>query len=188
MYGVRTARYLRHFLAVALICATWARAQERTLSEYQVKALFIFNLVQFVEWPASAFPAPDTPFYIGVLGDNPFGDDLLTAIKGEKVGGRPLVLVQGRSLEAVKHCQLLFVSRSERARVDTILAEYARKPVLTLGDVPNFAARGGVLNFYLDGAKVRFELNRAAAQQAGLKLSAQLIRLAKPVGSPGGGP
>lgn len=185
MFGALVASCLRLLVALVILCGASLHAQPRALGEYDVKALFIFNLVQFVEWPASAFPQPDSPLYIGVLGTDPFGDALVTATKGEKVGGRPLVVINGRTLEELRQCQLVFVSRSESARIDAILAAYAGRPVLTVGDMPNFASRGGVLNFYRDGGKVRFDLNRAAAKAADLKVSAQLVRLAKLVGPQG---
>ena len=184
--GFRRPRAFVLGVAVLVGAALAGRAQERTLGEYQIKALFLFNLVQFVEWPPSAFPAADTPIRIGVLGDSPFDGALDAAIKGEKVGGRSLIVVQAREATNLEGCHVVFVSRSERGRLSPILAAFGGKPVLTVGDFPDFAERGGVLNFYRDGEKVRFELNRAAARAANLKLAAQLARLARLVGPEGG--
>jgi hypothetical protein len=169
-------------IACACLCGAWLHAQPRELSEYQAKALFIFNFVQFVEWPESAFTGPGSPLYIGVLGDDPFNGALVAATEGEKVKGRSLVVVSGRAVEDVKHCHVVFVCRSERLRVESILGALERQPTLTIGDTAGFGQLGGVVNFYRDGEKIRFEINREAAQIAGLRLSAQLLRLAKHVG------
>lgn len=175
-------------ICVALACAAMpAPAQERTLDEYQIKALFIFNLVQFVEWPAGAHQTPDSPIRIGILGDNPFSGTLVAATKNEKVNGRALSVEQITEPTALSDCHVVFVSRSERGRLQAILDVVARRPVLTVGDTPGFAERGGIINFYREGEKVRFELNRSAAHAANLKLSSQLIRLGKQVGGAGGG-
>ena len=158
------------------------KAQEANPKEYQIKALFVFNFVQFVEWPATAFAGPEAPVRIAVLGDDPFAGALEAAVQGEKVRQRPLMIYRAQRVQDVGQCHLLFVSPSERAQLSAIISIFKGKPVLTVGDMPDFARRGGIINFYLEGQKVRFEINRAAAQQSGLKLSSQLLGLARLVG------
>lgn len=162
--------------------ATPIKAQPANLNEYQVKALFIFNFVQFVEWPASAFADATTPIRIGILGEDPFGGALEPLVRGEKVRQRTLVVERASRIEDLQDCHLVFAARSERLKVREIINAFQGKPVLTIGDMPNFARRGGIINFYLEEQKVRFEINRAAAQQSGLKLSSQLLGLARIVG------
>ena len=181
-------RGLSTFLSVAAIIACIfagrIQAQEFNPKEYQVKAVFLFNFIQFVEWPATAFPSADAPIRVGVFGNDPFNGALETAVHGEKVRQRPIVIERSSRLEALRDCHVVFVCRSEREHVSTILAVMAGRPVLTVGEVPDFARRGGVINFYLEGQKVRFEINRAAAQRSALKLSSQLLSLARLVGPP----
>lgn len=174
------AGLLRLLVASALGCG--AHAAERRLNEPQIKALFLFNFAQFVEWPREAFAGPDAPLCLGVLGDNAVAEALIAATSGEKVAQHPLQVVQGRSVDAVQHCHVVFVGRAESGRLDDILAALKGKPVLTVGDTADSAQRGCILNFYRDGEKVRFELNRQAAKAAELKPAAQLVRLAKLVG------
>src|SRR5688572_24503994 len=142
-----------------LSVAPQLRAQEFNPKEYQVKAVFLFNFVQFVEWPATAFPSANAPIRIGVLGDNPFNGALEAAVQGEKVRNRSIVIERSSRLETLRDCHVVFVSRSERAEIGTILTVLGSRPVLTVGDVPDFARRGGIINFYLEGQKVRFEIN-----------------------------
>lgn len=186
MLGCRLAINVTALFVACICAATPARAQERTLDEYQIKALFIFNLVQFVEWPVESHPTQDSPIRIGILGDNPFSGTLVAATKNEKVNGRAISIERADEASALAHCHVVFVSRSERGRLQAVFDTFAGRPVLTVGDTPGFAERGGIINFYRDGEKVRFELNRAAAQAANLKLSSQLIRLGKPVDGSGG--
>jgi len=80
-------------------------------------------------------------------------------------------------------CHLVFISDSEARRVETILAPLASRPVLTVSDMTNFARQGGVIGFYPEGKKVRFEINVNTAQRSGLKISSDLLRLGKIVGA-----
>jgi len=155
--------------------------------EYQIKAVYLFNFVQFVEWPPTAFPEVGSPFEIGVLGRNPFGSSLDDAVKGETVRGRRLVVRYAERLEELRTCHVLFIAASEKDRLDEILGQLDSSAVLTVGETPDFPARGGIINFYPDGRKVRFEINAHAAQQHGLKPSSQLLSLARVVDRPSAG-
>jgi hypothetical protein len=164
---------LLQFLALSAV------AEERSAREYQLKAAFLLNFVRFVEWPASAFPTPEAALHIGVLGDDPFGSALDDTVRGEVVRNRPLVVQRGHTLEELAGCHLIFVSRSEQAKVPEIIAYYNRQAVLTVSDIEGFANRGGTIDFFLEGKKLRFAINQAGAQQQSLKPSAQLLSLAK---------
>ena len=89
--------------------------------EYQLKAVFLFNFAQFVEWPASAFPEPDTPLAICVLGEDPFGPYLDETVRGETVGNHPLAVRRYRAVDEVTGCHILFVSRQEQGHLREIL-------------------------------------------------------------------
>ena len=154
-------------------------AESVTAREYQIKAVFLFNFAQFVEWPAEAFASKEAPLCFGVLGDDPFGVALESVVRGESVRGRELIVRRARRAEELKGCQLLFISRSERARLDEILAELEGAPVLTVSEVEGFGRRGGVINFYLEENRVRFEINPEAAEEDGLRISSELLNLGK---------
>jgi hypothetical protein len=156
-----------------------ARAQG-VLSEYDVKAAFLFNFTKFVEWPPSAFGDERSLLKICVLGDNPFGKTL-HALMGEEVGGRRLLLAHLENLKNLESCHVLYVSRSERERLSQILTAVRSAPVLTVADTPGFIDQGGMINFILEGTKVRFDVNQEAAERAGLKISSRLLALAKHV-------
>ena len=154
--------------------------------EYQVKASFLFNFVQFVQWPAASFKGPDSPVLIGVLGYDPFGPALEAAINGETARQRPIYVIRSHHWQNLQHCHLVFVSPSERQRIDEILQAFRSRPILTVSEVPRFAERGGVINFFYEGQKIRFEINPGAARRHEIKMSAQLLNLARIIGSPNG--
>jgi hypothetical protein len=156
-----------------------AGAQSTVPKEYQIKAAFLFNFAQFVQWPAAAFPEADLPIRIGILGQNPFGEALKETIRGESIRGHRLVVQHSQQLDDLKNCHLVFICKSERERLHGILANLREESVLTVSDIDGFARGGGAIGFYLDGKKVRFEINLAAAQRQKLKISSQLLGLGK---------
>ncbi|MDB4793600.1 YfiR family protein [Methylacidiphilales bacterium] len=153
-----------------------AQAQSK---EYQIKAAFLFNFAQFVQWPATAFPETDAPFCIGILGDDPFGDVLEDMIQGETINHHKLVVHRSARFEDLEDCQLIFISKSEAAQLPDILSKLDSKPILTVSEIDSFAENGGAIDFYLQGNKVRFEINPSSAQRCGLKISSQLLSLGK---------
>jgi hypothetical protein len=158
------------------------RAQSTASKEYQVKAAFLFNFAEFVKWPQVSFSSPDAPFIIGVLGDDPFGSALDDTVQGETIENHRLSVVRAQRIDDLKGCQMIFISRSEEARLGEILSELGTRPILTVSESENFARDGGDIDFYLTDGKVRFEINPQAARRSGLKLSSQLLTLGRIVG------
>jgi hypothetical protein len=164
--------------AVALIGACNLSAQAPKVTEYQVKAAYLANFGRFVEWPASVAVAKGESFNICVLGQDPFGADLDAAVAGETIGGaRVLARRISRPQDAVD-CRILFISSSEVSQWKEILAALKTSSVLTVSDMPQFARRGGIIQFLLDGSRVRFDINLAATERVGLNLSSELLKLA----------
>ncbi len=154
-------------------------AQPPVSKEYQVKAVFLFNFSQFVDWPTNAFPEKQTPLVIGVLGENPFGAYLDEIVRGETVNNHPLLIEHYSRLEDIKRCQILFVSRSETRQLDLILENLKGRSILTVGDIEGFAKRGGMIQFVTKKNKIRLQINLEAAKAAGLTISSKLLRLAE---------
>ena len=176
-------------MAAALLCLAGsaeisAQEEGERKKEYRVKAAFLLNFVKFVKWPESAFKKEDEPFIIGVLGKDPFGKILETTFRKKRVRGRPFVIRRFGDTESPGGCHLLFVSDSMKAKHVRILENLKEDPVLTVGETPKFATRGGTINFYLKEGKVRFEINSKRAKAVGLKINARLLNLAKIVESP----
>ncbi len=148
--------------------------------EYLIKTAILYNFAKFARWPDTAFEGPRAPFKLCVLGANPFGEALAT-IEGKRVGEHPLKIALILEPLAVAGCHMLFVSASEEPRLAQILGAVDGQPMLTVADWPGFAGAGGVINLETVEDRSRFEINVAAAERAGLKLSAKLLRLASVV-------
>jgi hypothetical protein len=151
-------------------------AQTAATKEYQVKAVFLFNFSQFVEWPANAFPEAQTPLVIGVLGADPFGSYLDETVHGEQVNNHPLVIQHYQRVEDIKACHILFISQSEMSGLDQILASLKGRNILTVGDAEGFVQQGGMIRFITEKNKVRFRINLEAAKAARLTISSKLLR------------
>lgn len=167
--------------AAALWLATEheAGATASQIPEYHLEAVFLFNFAQFVEWPPGAFPEAKGPLVIGILGDDPFGDYIDETVRGERVEDRPIVVRRFKSIEDVKTCHILYISRSEGGRVEQILARLSERPVLTVSDVDRFNRLGGMIRFVTEGNRVRLRINNNAARSAGLTISSNLLRLSE---------
>ena len=161
-----------------------ARGEERgagSLSDYQVKAAYLYYFTTFVDWPPEAFERPDSELVIGVLGEDPFGKILDDTVRGKSVNHRPLVVRRFASIKEARDSHILFISASERDRIPSILKALDGAAVLTVGDLDSFAARGGQIAFHTIDRKVRFDINVAAVERSRVKISAQLMKLGRVV-------
>lgn len=147
-----------------------------TPPEYAVKAAYLYNFSQFVEWPSTAATADF--FRICVLGTDPFGRVLDEVVAGQKLDGVRVVARRISRPDEANGCRVLFISSSESDGLPRILAALVNSAVLTVSEIPRFTQSGGMIGFVLEDNRVRFEVNAAAARRAGLKLSSQLLKLA----------
>jgi hypothetical protein len=153
------------------------------VSEYQLKAVFLFNFAQFVEWPEAAQPRADAPFVIGVLGKDPFGTDLDNIVRGEAVNHHPLAVKRYRDVAEVRDCQILFIAASESAHLDAVLAALRGRSILTVSDAEGPALRGVMIGLVRQDNRIRLRIDLQAARTSNLTISSKLLRPAEIVGS-----
>ena len=159
-------------LAALLLAIAPARAQ---VSDTQVKAAFLLNFAKYAEWPAASFTAPDAPLKLCIVGRDPFGETL----RATAVGAHPMSIERGVADDALKTCHIAYIAESEDRRLPRILALLRQQPVLTVSDIDGFAAAGGMIGLVLADDRVRFDINLAAANASKLRLSSQLLKLAR---------
>lgn len=147
---------------------------------YTVKAAYLLQFGHYVEWPDDAFPNKQSPLIIGVLGPYPFDSVFEEVARTKRIEGRPVVIRRFASMADYTPCHILFIVASvppaERALA---IEKLKRSPVLIVGEEPGFAEQGGIVNFFVSGDKVRFEINARAAREEQLKISSTLLSLAK---------
>jgi len=165
----------------ALLHIPVLEAQQPKVSEYQVKATYLYNFGRFVQWPSNATTAKGDSFSICVLGQDPFGPSLDSTLAGETLDGKPLAAKRISTPRDAGECRILFISSTEESHLKEILAALDESSILTVSDMPAFSRRGGMIQFVLEGGKVRFEINLAKAETAKLSLSSELLKVATTV-------
>lgn len=170
-------------LALLLLPAAQpATAQSR---ESDLKAAFVFNFSQFVEWPTNSFASTNAPFVIGVLGgSNDFLKTLNDLVHNEKTAGHSMSVRASRSINDLKDCQIVYVSSSEAPRIREIMDQLRDRPVLTVSDIDDFIEQGGIIRLYTAKNKMRMRISLDSAARAKLTISSKLLRLAEVVGKP----
>jgi hypothetical protein len=153
--------------------------QHKSGLEYKIKAAFLYNFTRFVNWPPKAFPSPNEPFVIGIIGKDPFGTYIDEIIKGEKVGERPIQVKRCQDIKDVTGCQILYINIPEQSRVKEIIAKTDQDNTLTVSDVNGFISCGGHFFFFKENNKVRIEINMEATKKSQLEISSKLLSIAK---------
>jgi len=147
---------------------------QTSMSEYQVKALFLLNFVKYVDWPAGA----SGPITIGILGQDNFNDSLTDAVEGKNINGRAITIKHLSSGDSLSGCTILFISSSENSQLSAILGKVGSLPILTVGESESFLQNGGIINFLLKEGKIHLAINLKAAQKVNLQISSKLLSVA----------
>ncbi len=178
---MRQKPFLKLLISFALLAASVLAAEDPQPSEYQLKAVFLYNFAKFVEWPREALASPTTPFTIGVLGQSPFSDELDRTVRNKTLNGHPFAIKYLRTVSEVGSCHILFICTSERKRLSDILKAASAGNALTVAETDRFLQAGGMIRFVMEGNKVRFDINDEAAKSAGLRISSKLLSVARRV-------
>jgi hypothetical protein len=168
-------------LVWAFVAAPWAQAQGAKPTDFQVKAAYLYNFGRFVEWPPKVTSAKTGSFTICVLGEDPFGRALDDILAREKIGNQSVAARRISNPRESLDCHILFISSSEANRLNKIIDALDKSAVLTVSDLPEFSQHHGMIQFVLEGNRVRFEVNLSATQKAGLTLSSELLKVATAV-------
>ena len=164
------------------------RSAHQRSSEYELKAAMTYKFFKYLEWPSDRFEAEDSPVVIGIYGSDPFGETIDRAFAGKRYGKRSFVLHRYKALGGIRTCHLLFVSAKEAEELPRILDAVSGRSVLIVGESEGFAASGGIINFYVRRGKVvHFEINPGAAKRERIRISSNLLKLARIVKDRKGG-
>jgi hypothetical protein len=175
--GARLASLLLAIFAPVLIAAFPDAAAEKP-SRDDVQAAYLYNFGKFVRWPGDA---SHRPMLVCVAGEDPFGETVRKLVEGEQIDGRPLEVRNLDRTEGVGDCSILFIGAQERDREGTFLSAATGKPILTVGDSPDFLERGGMIQFVLVEDHVRFAVNLEECNRHRVGLSSELLKVAAAV-------
>jgi hypothetical protein len=166
--------------AVMIVATLVMPARAATVSEYDVKAAYLYNFTQFVTWPMAAFADPAASLRICIAGENPFGATLTNTVRNETAAGHPVEIATLGPGQSIAGCHIVFVTSSNRNQ-EAVLAAAKTSPVLTVGDAPGFLEAGGIVRFVVLDGRVRFDVNARQAAAVGLALSSRLLQVARQV-------
>ncbi len=156
------------------------------LTSYDVEAAYLYNFGKFVKWPADSGSASQ-PFSICILGEDNFGRKLDDLIANDRIQGRGIVARRLSSADTADNCQIVFLGLSEDVHLKKDIDALNKKPILTVSNIPQFLERGGMIQFLVQDSRVRFAVNLPAAEQHGLALSSELLKVAVYVSKPATG-
>jgi len=144
-----------------------------TSVELNIKAAYLFNFGRYVAWPQQTGDV-----VIGVLSRHPIVEVLEKAVSGKTINGRTYRVKVFASAEQIDRCDILFLPRAGALHGQSVLAGVAGRPILTVSDVESFSNDGGMIEFLLIDDTLKFDINLAAAEKSGLKISSELLRVA----------
>jgi hypothetical protein len=183
--SVDSRRFQQSFFFTIFACGVLLTASPNALSqneegaEYSVKLGFLFNFTKFVEWPPDSFRDPAAPLVMCIVGHDPFPQELEAELRTRKVGEHPVEVRTLRPRDKLYVCHIVFLPVTEKDQAERILRSLKGSRTLTVGEIEGFAVLGGVINLTVEGNKVHFEINRLAAERAGLKIGSRLLSIAK---------
>lgn len=166
-------------LALAALFPPAARLRDAQASEAELKAVWLYNFLQHVEWPAAAFKDERAPLVVCILGPAPIEDALLKVVRGKTAQNRPVEVRRGSQPAELKGAHVVFIPAAEKERFEEAVATTRGSPVLLVAESEGLARRGAALNFYAEESRVRFEANVEAAARAGLSVSTKLLKFAR---------
>ena len=146
--------------------------------ETEVKAVFLFNFAQFVEWPFSKLPA-DSAIVIGVLGKDPFGKYLDETVANEIVNGHRLKVERYASMHDVGDCHILFINPGRSIKVADVLNKLKGKNILTVSDEAGFSTHGGMIHFITESNRIKLRVNLSSVKESEISISSKLLSLAE---------
>jgi hypothetical protein len=174
--GSQLALHVFLLLAICALPRGSIHAQDSP-TEYQVEAIYLFNFLKFVEWPSRVATNANGPWVIGIIGDNPIGNELPQIITGKTIQGHELQVRRFQNGEDLHVCRAVFISASERKHLPSILANLRGSSVLTVGDMDGFLAFGGMIRFVKGDKAMKIAINAEATDRGGFKVSSKLLSL-----------
>jgi hypothetical protein len=168
-------------LALAPSMPALAAGPALAASEEKVEAAYLHKFLNYADWPPAWLPQADTPYVIGVAGDDAVADELARIAAGRSVNNRGVIvkrLLPGDTFNAPGELHMLFIGRGERARQAQWLRLAKGRPVLTVTAVEGGLEQGSIINFRIADERVRFEVSADAAEQSGIRLNSRLFSVA----------
>ena len=158
-----------------LFCSVMSMQAQDDNKEYNLKAAFIYNFTQFIEWNSLN---TSNEFIIGVVNSSPITAALEDIARSKTVDSKKIIIRHFYTPEEINDCNILFISANSKIPLDKILEKTKSKNTLIISEQQGYAKLGSAINFIVVNAKLKFEANTKAIKSAGLTASSQLLKLA----------
>jgi hypothetical protein len=176
IYGTATACLL--FCVLLLLGPTKASCEPVTGSEYEVKLGFIYNFIRFATWPADTFDSASDTLTLCLASDNA-ASNVIYKLHGKSVKDRKLKVIAYQDDASLRQSHVLFFATQDRVLIQKVLDQTKGRSILTVGEIDGFIRMGGIINFFKEHNRLRFQVNIDAARRNALKISSQLLGSAK---------
>ncbi len=162
-------------LTIWLFLATIFSSYSQTI-DYKYQIMFINNFAKNIEWPAEA---PSGDFVIAVADNSKVADEMSNYFSTKTINNRKATVKKVSSSDPILDCHILFVPISNKNNISQIVGKLGNKPTLLITEKEGWGKQGSVINFIIsDEGKMKFELNKDAAQKRSLKIPGSLVNLA----------
>ncbi|MCP5059847.1 MAG: YfiR family protein [bacterium] len=180
--GILSRRFdtLAVLLSASILFAPMGAGSGEAVEEYRLKAAFLYNFAKFVSWPANLTEGLSS-LQVCVAGSSEARDAVMASLTGKSAIGLPIEVRGLEGQAAAARCQLVFSTRDAGSQASQLSQSVSGRPVLLVGESPGFARKGGMIGFVEENSKLRFEVNLAEVEKAGLKVSSRLLKLARVV-------
>lgn len=166
---------------LALSGRGYSATDESATVERRVKAAFLYKFMGYIAWPDNAFPRPDAPLVMGVMGDDVLAGELAEIVAGRSIDGHPLVVKRLRESDAAAGVHVLFVARTQTSHLASLSRNAGLQPLVIVSEADGALEQGSTINFVVDAGRVRFDIAPEAAERRGIKLSSRLLTVAQRV-------
>lgn len=174
---IKNAIYI--FLLHGLISLAGISIASAQQSEEILKAAFIYNFISFVDWPEPASKGNQKKLlcYVGEAG--PVLAYLREIVRRHDTKDGAVSIEQKNRDATIEPCHILYISDLNKADIDYLIGKSADLPVLVVSDTNNFVERGGMVGMFMDGNKVRLEINTTSLEKSRLVIDSDLMELVR---------
>jgi hypothetical protein len=173
----RWCAFRRISLPVLLLMMA-ASVEAAGIGEYQVKAAMVYNVTKYVEWAGDSANAPAATLNLCLVGKGAL-ETAIEPLQGLEAKGKKILVRKLARTDDLSACQILVLGEMEKRQLVSALEAATEEEILTVSDLPRFAANGGIIGLVAEGGRIRFEINLTAAKRSKIKISSQLLKLAR---------
>lgn len=168
----------KFFLILSLLVSFNTFSDIKNYPEAKIKAAYLYNFLRFVEWPVNQKSTSD----ICIYGVNKEYKSVFSSMATLSKQGKKLTIKffeKDNEFQPLTDCQIIFITSEANSKTKNILDHLKNNQILTIGESDDFINQGGMINFIRVGNKIRFEINVDAIEQAELKISSKVLRIAE---------